>query len=104
MEDEARFAAAPDLAPERAALPPRTGRRHRPGVRARPPSEASPLRDSAGITPASLSTAPPGPQASRLRAAYRSASAGVAEDSTGAARSSRRGADTARGVSLPGRA
>ena len=43
---------------ERAALPPRTGRWRRPGVRARPRSEASPLRDSAGISPASLGTAP----------------------------------------------
>src|SRR6266571_5723133 len=42
---------------ERAALPPRTGRRHWPGVRARPPREASPLRDSAGFTPASLCSA-----------------------------------------------
>src|SRR5215468_3282092 len=80
MEDEARFAAATDPAPERAALPPRTGRRHRPGVRARPPSEASPLRDSAGITPASLGTAPPGTGAPRLREAYRSAESGVRED------------------------
>src|SRR5215472_1460789 len=63
MEDKARFAATPHPAPERAALSPRTGRRHRPGVRARPRSEALPLRDSAGITPASLGTAPPRPQA-----------------------------------------
>jgi hypothetical protein len=42
------------VASERAALPPRTGRRRRPGVRARPLEEASPLRDSAGISPASL--------------------------------------------------
>ena len=47
-------------ASERTALPPRTGRRREPGGRARPRREALPLRDSAGITPASLGTHQPG--------------------------------------------
>src|ERR1022692_712012 len=61
VEDEVSLPQHP-AGTERAALPPRTTRRRGPGGRTRPPGvihrEASPLRDSAGIAPASLGSAP----------------------------------------------
>src|SRR5215469_17271722 len=104
MEDEARFAATPDRAPERAALPPRTGRRHRPGVRARPPSEASPLRDSAGITPASLGTAPPGRRGTQAAGSLSQPERPRGRWLTRRGTWDAWGADAGRGVSLRGRA
>ena|SRR5215469_6434695 len=104
MEDEARFAATPDRAPERAALPPRTGRQHSPGVRARPPSEASPLRDSAGITPASLGTAPPGRRGTQAAGSLSQPEGPRGRWLTRRGTWDAWGADAGRGVSLRGRA